>query len=110
MKQQRHLIPDVTAKVGETFQVKIKGNETTGYMWVLAHMPLCVCLIDVDYVPDHPIIPGSGGTRIFTFGAVAACQDYLKFNLVRPWDLLNSKESKIFALIITEELDEKSSS
>lgn len=105
MEQQGPAIPDITANVGETFQVEIKGNETTGFVWALSHMPLCVYLLNVDYVPDHPITPGSGGTSIFTFGAVAACQDYLKFDLVRPWDLLDSEETKTFALIITEEPD-----
>lgn len=109
MEHQRPSIPDIVANVGETFQVKVRGNQTTGYVWALSHLPLSVYLLNVDYVSDHPVTIGSGGIYIFTFGAVAACQDYLKFDLVRPWELLEPKETKTISIMISNEPCDKDS-
>lgn len=95
-------IPDIMANVGETFQVLIRGNETTGFVWALTNLPSCVYLLDAEYIPDHPITVGSGGTKIFTFGAVSPCSTTLEFALVRPWDLLNVEDTRQFSLLILE--------
>lgn len=102
----RDPIPDIIANVGETFQVILRGNETTGFVWALTDLPQCVYLLDAEYIPDHPITPGSGGTKIFTFAAIATCRDYLKFVLVRPWELQNIEEQRIFSLLILPEDDD----
>lgn len=99
-------IPDIIANVGETFQVLIRGNETTGFIWALTDLPACVYLLDAEYIPDHPITPGSGGTKVFTFGAVAPCRDVLEFALIRPWELPDVEERRIFSLLVLETEDD----
>ena len=59
---------------GESFVLRMKGNVTTGYHWEIAERPDSAVAVFVaqDYVPDQPMIPGSGGVARFTFRAVAA--------------------------------------
>ncbi|NJN53263.1 MAG: protease inhibitor I42 family protein [Anaerolineae bacterium] len=61
------------APAGETFDIVLKANVTTGYEWRLAE-PLdesVVQFISSDYESDKPIAEGSGGLDIWTFQAVA---------------------------------------
>lgn len=98
------MISDITAKVGKTFEVKLRENLSTGYSWALSHMPSGVCLLSIEYKldkPDKPMV-GGGGIRIFYFGAVATCQGYLKFDLIPPGRLLEPEESRTYAVIITD--------
>lgn len=99
-QQNYSMISDINVKVGETFKIKLRENLSTGYSWALSHMPPGVCLLDIEYKSDKPIMIGSGGTKIFYFGAVAPCGDYLKFDLIPPGRLLDPEQSKTYAVII----------
>ncbi|WP_405182258.1 protease inhibitor I42 family protein [Nocardia sp. NBC_01377] len=46
-------------------EVALKENPTTGYTWSLG-LPRQLTLVKDAYVPDFPILAGSGGTHIFT--------------------------------------------
>jgi len=62
---------EVTA--GETFDIVIAANPTTGYEWRLvgALDEAVVQWVSQDYEPDRPINAGSGGMDVWTFQAVA---------------------------------------
>lgn len=66
----------LTVMTGDTFQITLRGNLTTGYHWGLADSldAKVVTLVRHAYVPDpHPQgAVGSGGTDHWTFRAVAA--------------------------------------
>jgi len=66
---------NITAKVGETFIIKLKSNATTGYQWQITG-PLSPAVVKVSnvYVPDKAAAgtTGSGGVENWTFKAVSA--------------------------------------
>ena len=79
--------PDIWVKVGESFDIKLAGNPTTGYIWALTRLPENFYLLSENYVPDQPILIGSGGTYHFTFVAMKPKipGDFL-FYMLRPWE------------------------
>lgn len=79
--------PDFRVNSGESFEIKLKGNPTTGYLWALARLPEHFYLLSESYVPDQPMLMGSGGTYHFTFLAMKPKTegDFL-FYMLRPWE------------------------
>lgn len=63
----------IEATGGETFDIVIEANPTTGYEWRLvgALDETVVQFVAQDYKPDRPINEGSGGMDVWTFEAVA---------------------------------------
>lgn len=79
--------PDFWVKVGESFDIKLVENPTTGYTWALTHLPKNFYLLSERYVPDQPILMGSGGTHYFTFVAMKPkIEGHFNFFLLRPWE------------------------
>ena len=78
--------PDLSVKVGESFDLKLRGNPTTGYLWALTRLPENFYLLSENYVPDQPIMIGSGGTYHFTFVAMKAGMGNFAFYMLRPWE------------------------
>lgn len=79
--------PDMWVNVGESFEIKLAENPTTGYIWALTHLPKDFYLLSDNYQPDLPIRPGSGGTRHFQFVAVKPkTQGEFAFYRLRAWE------------------------
>jgi inhibitor of cysteine peptidase len=77
----------ITAGVWQHFAVQLDANATTGYTWQLTADPGAqVQLLGHTYTPAPPQQPGSGGTELFTFQAVAAGTTTLTFGYLRPWE------------------------
>jgi predicted secreted protein len=89
---------NISAKMGSTFTIKIRGNPTTGYSWFLENRTnLNTSLIQAlnlsehgsaDYVtdPSEPGMVGVGGYYYFRFSALAAGDAQLVFVHKRPWE------------------------
>ena len=77
----------VSVKVGDTFNVRLQGNPTTGYNWVMADYDSSVVsqVGDVDYHADS-LLTGSGGTYIYQFKALTTGTTMLTFNYLRSWE------------------------
>lgn len=79
---------EINVHIGDIFNVDLKGNETTGYSWVLAKLPSNLYLLDEHYTvdPHKPGMLGVGGTKTFVFKAVSesAEGDYLEFKEMHP--------------------------
>jgi inhibitor of cysteine peptidase len=82
----------VTVKVGDTVQVILAGNPTTGYSWLtsLGDKDAVVLQQQGEAVyaqesTDQSLV-GGGGTFTFTFKAAAPGQVVLKFDYARPWE------------------------
>ena len=81
-----------TVNVGDTIQVVIPGNPTTGYTWTAALDSKDAALIqqvgEPQYEPDATgsNLVGSGGTFTVTFEAVAKGQALLKLVYSRSWE------------------------
>ncbi|MZP29359.1 hypothetical protein GTO91_06520 [Heliobacterium undosum] len=102
MSEQQASLGNITATVGEVFHVVLEVMGGTGYSWALAHMPDCVNLIDITQEHSQSLKFGNSERQIYSFVAVNACQSFLKFNLIRPWQPLEAAQSRTYALIITE--------
>ena len=87
----------MTVKAGESFEIKLNENPTTGYSWALAQLPENFYLLNELYMPEphKPGMVGTGGVRLFNFVAVKPkIEGDLLFYLLRPWEPLSPTEKK----------------
>jgi len=72
---------------GQTFQVTLEGNPTTGYNWIVAQVDEAVLkpVGEPDFKADSAAI-GAGGKVMLRFQAVAAGQTGLSLAYKRPWE------------------------
>jgi len=76
-------------RVGQTVNVKLGSNPTTGYIWMLAEKEgynALTRLGNYKYVPDATQRIGAGGTQVFTFEGAKRGQAELVFEYRRPWE------------------------
>ncbi len=90
-KTQKHQTVEIA--VGDTLIVRLKGNPTTGYAWNCTEYSRSLPLQKVEYVPDQPILIGSGGHYDFSFVATmlsAGGPHHTGFRYFRAWEGENS--------------------
>jgi inhibitor of cysteine peptidase len=72
---------------GQTLTIKLKGNATTGYRWILKkYNKKLVKFIDVNYVVDNNKLLGSGGTWVTNFEILKPGKSGIRFIYKRPWE------------------------
>lgn len=88
-------------KVGETFEITLESNPTTGYMWEWSNNKdsTVVAKVSNKYEGSKPAIPGSGGVEVFTFKALKAGKATLKLQYKRSWEKGFIKEKKIHVIV-----------
>jgi inhibitor of cysteine peptidase len=64
----------VTVKAGETFELVLPSNPSTGYRWnIIPELDEnIVQFVEQSYISEQPIIPGSAGVDVWMFRAVGA--------------------------------------
>ena len=75
--------------VGDTYEVVLDANPTTGYQWVVDFDENYLELVDRHFKVDSdlgPPAPGRGGTETFVFRAVAKGSTQVQFTYLRPWE------------------------
>jgi len=79
--RQLHLHP------GQTFQVTLEGNPTTGFNWLVAQVDEAVLkqVGEADFKADSNLM-GAGGKITLRFQAVAGGQTGLTLAYQRPWE------------------------
>ena len=77
----------VELRVGDTMEVVLEGNPTTGFLWETAAVDASVLkqLGEPGFEPYTSLI-GSGGKFTFRFEAVASGQTLLRLVYHRPWE------------------------
>jgi predicted secreted protein len=78
-----------TIDQGDTIDVQLEGNPTTGYAWKLLASSRSFPLQKEEYVPDQPQLTGSGGTYHFYFTAdvFSVGKEFkLDFAYFRSWE------------------------
>jgi inhibitor of cysteine peptidase len=77
----------VTLKVGETLEVALEGNPTTGYQWEAESLDTSVLkqVGEAAFTPASTAI-GSGGQTTLRFEATASGQTTLKLIYHRSWE------------------------
>jgi predicted secreted protein len=78
----------ITLTAGQSFDLPLSANLTTGYHWVLRQKPdsAVIALVKEEYVPfpnPHHVV-GSGGTDHWTFRAVRAGSTAFTLAYVSP--------------------------
>jgi len=77
----------VAMKVGQTLEVTLEGNPTTGYEWTV-QAPSGTALEQVGKAEFKPqsTLAGAPGTYLFRFKAKAKGETELKFDYKRSWE------------------------
>jgi inhibitor of cysteine peptidase len=76
----------VALKTGDSLQVELASNPSTGYRWERSLLPEFGVLENLGE-KQHAVntgLLGSGGTTVFTFHAIGAGTSNLSFSLVSP--------------------------
>jgi inhibitor of cysteine peptidase len=81
-----------TVKIGDTIEVIIPGNPTTGFAWTAA-------LAAYSTEASDGAVVGAGGTYTFTFKAAAAGEALIKLVYSRPWESVAPE--KTFTVTVT---------
>jgi len=93
-----------TVKVGDTIEVIIPGNMTTGFSWAAALAEKDAALLQLvgepAYATDSTAV-GSGGTFTLTFKAMAKGEALLKLVYARPWE--SAAPERTFSATVTVE-------
>jgi len=76
----------VRLRVGDSLVVRLPGNPTTGYRWVVAQRPPALRLVASRYAPSLPTRLGRGGTYTFRFEAGVTGSGRLRLAYRRPWE------------------------
>jgi predicted secreted protein len=76
----------VSVAVGDTFEVQLDSNRTTGYEWIVAEQPDGVTLQSSDYLVPGTSLVGAGGVDVFVFEATATGSGTLRLDYVRSFD------------------------
>lgn len=80
----------VDMTTGQSFEVVLRENPTTGYMWITAPVddPILKA-VKADFKPDSKSkrITGAGGLSIMVFQAVKPGSSTLKMFYKRPWEM-----------------------
>jgi len=85
---------------GQTLTIKLKGNATTGYRWILdKYNKKLVRFIDVNYVVDNNKLLGSGGTWVTNFRILKPGKSEIRFIYKRPWEKEKLPSEKFFVEI-----------
>lgn len=86
---------------GDTLRVSLAANPSTGYSWhVLRLNRSLVKPAGTRYVPRKPIRPGSGGTYILNFRAVAAGTTRLRLGYVRSGPTDPPAQAYVLTLVV----------
>jgi len=74
--------------VGETFNLTLDSNITTGFSWRMPVAPAggIVVFLGSKYLP--PSVPrlGAGGREVWSFRALKTGQTRIRLDYVRPWE------------------------
>lgn len=80
-----------SVSVGETVDIKLTSNPTTGYKWHWSNME-SVTVVESSgykYIKDKPIQHGSGGIEVWTFIGVKPGKETIILEYCRSWDKEN---------------------
>ncbi len=81
------------ASPGDTIQILLPENPSTGYRWEAAsHLEPVLRLVSSEYSAPAPASLGSAGTRTFTLQALQPGSASLQLALKRSWDSGAPKE------------------
>lgn len=69
---------------GETFNIVMETNPSTGYQWQIVSELSNVEFISTEYTTDEPVLAGSGGVDVWTFKALSNGEVKITFGYFSP--------------------------
>lgn len=92
----------ITAKAGETLDIIVPANLSTGYHWELIGEldENVVEFVTREYIAQQPVIPGSGGVDVWTFRAVSAGDTTITLGYYPPGNETDADETVVFSLAV----------
>ena len=90
----------ITVKAGETFDLAVPSNPSTGYHWdIIPELdPNFVEFAGQNYFADQPVAPGSGGMEVWTFRAIHPGDTTIVLGYYPPDDDANPEETVTFSI------------
>jgi inhibitor of cysteine peptidase len=85
---QKFVSRDITLAVGDTLQVTLASNNSTGFRWTAKTQigdPAVVRQTDHKRVGPTSSAPGASGTEVWTFDALKAGATSIATDYSRPW-------------------------
>jgi inhibitor of cysteine peptidase len=79
----------ITSRVGDTIEIRLDGNPTTGYEWKVVQSSRSLPVSHSEYIPMDPTFEGSGGTYLFTVkpdSFAAGGTHAIKIAYFRSWE------------------------
>ena len=95
----------ITLGTGETFEIVLSSNPTTGYSWSAADVPACLEQEgESEYTSDAPAgMMGAGGAETWRFTAVEPGEGTLVLQYTRPWESDQEAPVEVYDVDVTVE-------
>lgn len=95
----------ITLAAGETLELVLTSNPTTGYSWSAAEIPDC---LEQEGEPEYdsdapPGMMGAGGEDTWRFTAVERGEGTLRLKYARPWESDETEPVEIYEIDVTVE-------
>ncbi len=90
----------ITVKAGETFELVVPSNSSTGYRWdIIPELDTNVVeLVGQNYIAEQPVKPGSGGVDVWTFRAAHAGETTIALGYYPPDNDADPEETVTFSI------------
>ena len=85
---------------GETFDIVLPSNSSTGYRWnILPGLDANLLeLVGQNYIAEQPVIPGSGGVEVWTFRAIGPGDTTIALGYFPPSNETDPEETVTFSI------------
>jgi predicted secreted protein len=90
----------ITVQTGETFNIVLPANASTGYRWNLVSEldENIVEFLEQNTLAEQPVVPGSGGMDVWTFRALNAGDTTVELGYYPPGSETQPEETVIFSI------------
>ena len=90
----------ITVKAGETFDLVVPANSSTGYRWgLIPELDTNVVeSVGQNYIAEQPVMPGSGGVDVWTFHAINAAATTIVLGHYPPGNETDPEETVMFSI------------
>jgi inhibitor of cysteine peptidase len=78
----------ISVSVGETFNIMVTSNRSTGYSWSVGEISdgAQVVIFGSEYTAPEAGMPGKAGYETWRFKALGSGNIKLVWNYIRPWE------------------------
>ena len=90
----------ILARPGETFDLVLPSNSSTGYHWeIIPELDVNIVeFVEQGYIAEEPVMPGSGGMDVWTFRAVSVGETTIVLGYYPPDNDTDPGETVTFSI------------